>query len=483
MQYKTILRLLGLLLLLFSPSMLIPLIINALFHEDVWLPFIGTFILSSGIGGTLWFCFRMHQQELKIRDGFLIVVIFWFSLSVIASLPFLFAMNQPQNITNALFEAVSGMTTSGASIIQHIDSLPRALLYYRQQLQFIGGIGIVVLAVAIAPILGVGGMQLYRAETPGPMKDAKLTPRITQTAKALWSIYVLLTLLCALSYWLCGMNWFDALGESFGTVSTGGFSMHSTSFAYYHNDTIQLVASLFMLLGGTNFALHFIAFQKRSLKGYCHDEEFRCYLGILIFTSCIIAYTLIKHQAFHIDFHTIITSVFTVISFATTTGFELDPVASWPTFVPLLIVILMMIGGSAASTSGGIKVLRALLIYKQSRRELKRLLHPQAIIPIKLGQQSLSEAVLQSMWGYISVFIAMYLLFMLIFMALGHDLPSSFAAITAGLTNSGSGLGNLSITFQTLDLPSKWLLIFTMLIGRLEIFSILILFTRQFWQK
>lgn len=483
MQYKTILRLLGILLLLFSPSMLTPLIINAIFQEQVWLPFIAAYTLTLTIGGTLWFGFRKHQHELKIRDGFLIVVVFWFALSFIGSLPFLFALDNPQGMTDALFETVSGMTTSGASVIQNLDTLPHALLYYRQQLQFIGGIGIVVLAVAILPMLGVGGMQLYRAETPGPMKDSKLTPRITQTAKALWSIYLILTLLCALCYWIFGMNWFDALGESFGTVSTGGFSMHTSSFAYYNSDAIRLVASLFMLLGGTNFALHFIAFQKRTLKGYWQDEEFRYYLGILFVASCIITVTLVRSQIYHIDLHTWITSVFTIISFATTTGFELEPISSWPTFIPLLVMILMLIGGCAASTSGGIKVLRGLLIFKQSKRELKKLLHPQAIIPIKLGNQSLPESILQSMWGFISVFLALYLILMLTFMALGHDLQSAFAAITASLANSGSGIGYLNISFQDLDIPSKWLLIFAMLTGRLEIFSILILFTRQFWQK
>ncbi|MDP3705577.1 MAG: TrkH family potassium uptake protein [Legionellaceae bacterium] len=483
MQYKTILRLLGILLLLFSPSMLTPLIINAIFQEHVWVPFVASYTVTIVIGGTLWFGFRKHQNELKIREGFLIVVIFWFTLSCMASLPFLLETANPLTLTNALFETISGMTTSGTSIIENLDTIPRALLFYRQQLQFLGGIGIVVLAVAILPMLGVGGMQLYRAETPGPMKDSKLTPRITQTAKALWSIYLILTLLCAFCYWIGGMSWFDAIGESFGTVSTGGFSMHNNSFAYYHSDTIRLIASLFMLLGGTNFALHFIAFQKRSLKGYWQDEEFRYYLAILFVASCIIAFTLVKSSIYHVDLHTFVTSVFTIISYATTTGFELEQFTSWPTFVPPLIMLLMIIGGCAASTSGGIKVLRTLILFKQSRRELKKLLHPQAIIPIKLGNQSLSESILQSMWGFISVFIALYLVLILIFMALGHDLASSLAAITASLANAGSDVGNLTISFQHLDIPSKWLLIFAMLMGRLELFSILILFTRQFWQK
>nr|MBA2650935.1 potassium transporter [Tatlockia sp.] len=250
MQIKTILRLLGLLLMMFSLSMLTPLFINFLFHENFWLPFAVAFLCTFGTGSLLWLSFRTKQNELKIRDGFLIVVLFWFVLCFFASLPFIFALeNQKLGMTNAFFESVSGLTTTGASIIGHLAGLPQSILFYRQQLQFLGGMGIIVLAVAILPMLGVGGMQLYRAETPGPMKDAKLTPRIAQTAKALWFIYVLLTLVCMFFYWIAGMDWFDALGESFATVSTGGFTMHEGSFAYYNSNMIEGIACLFMLLG------------------------------------------------------------------------------------------------------------------------------------------------------------------------------------------------------------------------------------------
>ncbi len=412
MQYKTILRLIGLLLVIFSLSMLTPLLINFIFHETFWVPFVAAFTCTFGTGSALWLRYRQHQQELKIRDGFLIVVLFWFVLCFFAALPFLFAIDNSHGMTDALFESVSGFTTTGASIIQQLDGLPHAVLFYRQQLQFLGGMGIVVLALAILPMLGVGGMQLYRAETPGPMKNAKLTPRITQTAKALWSIYFLLTLLCMLSYWAAGMDWFDALGESFATVSTGGFSMHNDSFAYYHNDLIELIACFFMLLGGTNFALHFIAFKKRSLKHYWQDEEFRYYIGFLLLASCIVTISLVTYGFFKIHPHALVKSLFNVISLATTTGFVSAPFGTWPTYIPILLMLLAIIGGCAASTSGGIKVLRALLLYKQSKREMIRLLHPHAIIPIKFGKHILPEPILQSMWGFISVFIALFLILM-----------------------------------------------------------------------
>ena len=483
MQIKTILRLIGLLLMIFSLSMLTPLLMNVIFHETFWLPFVAAFCYTMGTGLILWFLFRAQHQELKIRDGFLIVVLFWLVLCLFAALPFLFAIHHHNHsITDAIFESVSGFTTTGATIITHIDGLPHAVLFYRQQLQFLGGMGIVVLAVAILPMLGVGGMQLYRAETPGPMKETKLTPRIAQTAKALWSIYFLLTFACMLSYWAAGMTWFDALGESFATVSTGGFSMHDASFGYYSNETIKLIACLFMLLGGTNFALHFVAYKKMTLRHYWQDEEFRTYLVYILLASCIVTATLLRYGVFHSS-KAWTESLFNVISLATTTGFISAPFGEWPTFVPILIMFLAIIGGCAASTSGGIKVLRGLLFYKQGKREMVRLLHPHAIIPIKFDNHILAEPILQAMWGFISVFIALFLLLILVFMALGNDFNTAFSAITATLSNAGAGIGNISVTFAHLSQPSKWLLMFAMIAGRLEIFSLLILFSPHFWRR
>lgn len=485
MQIKTILRLLGVLLMIFSLSMLTPLLINIVFHEHLWFPFLSAFALTFFTGLLLWLLFRHEQQELKTRDGFLIVSLFWAVLSFFASLPFIITIDFKKDITDAVFESISGLTTTGASVIARLDELPNALLFYRQQLQFLGGMGIIVLAVAILPMLGVGGMQLFRTETPGPMKDAKLTPRIAQTAKALWSIYVFLTLLCMVCYWAAGMDWFDALGESFATVSTGGFSMHDASFAYYHSDLIELIACFFMLLGGTNFALHFLVFKKGTLLHYWQDEEFRFYIATLLFASWIITVSLVAYNYFnmHASHHALVKSLFNVISLATTTGFISAPFSSWPTYIPVLIMLLAIVGGCSGSTSGGIKMIRALLLYKQSKREMARLLHPNAVVPVKFGRQTLPDQVMQSMWSFISVFIALFLLLMVIFIAFGNDFVTSFSAITATLANAGAGIGRISTSFVDLNGPSKWLLIFAMLAGRLEIFSLLILFSRHFWQK
>ncbi|MCE3044523.1 TrkH family potassium uptake protein [Legionella sp. 16cNR16C] len=483
MQIKTILRILGILLMLFSISMLTPILFNIIFREDFLWPFVIAFLCTFGTGGLLWLLFRQSRNELKTRDGFLIVALFWSVLCLFASLPFLFAIQSPNPVTDAFFESVSGLTTTGATIIGDLDSLPHAVLFYRQQLQFLGGMGIVVLAVAILPMLGVGGMQLYRAETPGPMKDSKLTPRIAQTAKALWSIYVLLTLLCMLCYWISGMDWFDALGESFSTVSTGGFSMHDNSFAFYQSELIESVACFFMLLGGTNFALHFFTFKKRSLKHYWQDEEFRTYISFLLIATLIVTGSLVIYDFFDISHNTVITVLFNIISLATTTGFIAEPFNDWPTFTPILLIMLGLIGGCAASTSGGIKVIRALLIFKQSRREMIRLVHPNAIVPIKIGKHCLPEPILQSMWSFISVFIALFILLLLIFMGFGNDFLTSFSAIAISISNSGAGLGAISENMAVLNHWSKWVLIFAMVAGRLEIFSLLILFSPRFWER
>lgn len=482
MQYKTIFRLLGLLLMLFSPSMLTPLIMSFIFKEPVVLPFLIAFFftMSSGIG--LWLTFINSKNELKIRDGFLLVVLFWFVICFFASIPLILTINTLPSITDAIFETVSGITTTGATVIRDLDYLPKSILFYRQQLQFVGGIGIVILAVAILPMLGVGGMQLFQAETPGPMKNNKLTPRITQTAKAIWSIYLLLTILCAIFYYMAGMTWFDALGESFGTVSTGGFALHDTNFAYYKSEAIQAVACLFMFLGGTSFSLHFVAINKRSLAGYCLDEEFRFYLGMILAVGLIIIYTLIKIHPLDFNISTIIKGLFTSISLMTTTGLEIDTFAYLHNFIPFLGMLLMIVGGCTASTSGGVKVLRVLLVYKQSKRELAKILHPQAIIPLKLSKKTVSDATIQSVWGFISVFIGLYLMFSMIFMWFGHSIEESFAMVSATITNSGFGLSNLKTGFLEYDNFCKWLLIFIMLIGRLEIFSLLILFTKDFWR-
>lgn len=482
MQYKTILRSIGLLLMLFSFSMLPPLLINLIFAETVWVPFILPFILINGIGILLWTSFRYHQNTLKIREGFLIVLCLWFGISFFSTLPFFLFKDLHHDITDILFETVSGLTTTGAATFTDLETLPHALLYYRQQLQFIGGMGIIVLAVAIFPMLGMGGSQLLQLEASGPLKDNKLTPRITQTAKVLWGIYCLITLACAWCYWFCGMDWFDAIGESFGTVSTGGFSMHNESFFYYHSVAIEVFACFFMLIGGINFALHFFAFQKRSFASYFQDEEFRFYLLSMLFITVVIVCTLYFTSYFS-NIESWIDVIFMLISLATTTGFSLIAIDNWASFTPILITLMSLIGGCAGSTTGGLKILRFLLMTKQSKREFLRILHPQAVLTVKMDHKAVSESILQSTAGYVTLFLGLFAVLILVFMLLGNDFTSSFSAIAASLANSGAGIGSISANFANLSPASKWLLTLTMLIGRLELYPLFILFSRAFWQK
>lgn len=484
MQLFMIFKTVGLILALFSTSMLIPLIVCFLYQEGNHTPFIIGFLTTLATGLLLWLPTRHYKVDIKTRDGFLIVVLLWIILSLFASLPFIFSTHfLHMNLTDAIFEATSGLTTTGASVITGLDYLPKSLLIYRQLLQFLGGMGIIVLAVAILPMLGIGGMQLYQAEIPGPIKDSKLTPRITETAKTLWYIYFGLTFLCALGYWATGMQFIEAVGESFSTVATGGFSMHDASFSHYDNIAIEFMATVFMFLGGVNFTLHFLALQRTSIKHYWLDQEFRAYTFILV-VGIIITFTVLKYTNFYTENITIlIKSLFNVVSLTTTTGFESARFHLWPMMLPFLLMFLAVFGGCAGSTSGGLKVIRLLLLQKQAMREINRLIHPTGVIPLKFGQQILPDHIVQSMWGFIATFNLSFILLWLVLMALGNDFTTAFGAIVATLANAGNAIGGVAETFQNLSTGTKWVLIFSMLAGRLEIFTLLVLCSPAFWRK
>jgi len=483
MQYGNIARILGIFLMLFSLSMLPPGVIALIYHDSEPHTFLLAFLLTLLTGMGTWFFNRKNLKELKARDGFLIVVLFWFVLCLFGALPFYMADSPHNTFTDAMFESVSGLTTTGATLLTNIDGLSHAVRFYRQQLQFLGGMGIIVLAVAILPMLGVGGMQLYQAETPGPLKESKLTPRITQTAKALWFIYVGLTVMCAVAYWCLGMSSFEAIGESFSTVATGGFSVHDASFAYYNSSAIEYVAVIFMILSGTNYSLHFLALRDKHIRHYFADEEFRTYLTILICATIVVLVSLLSYDVYDDISTTFTKSLFNVVSLATTTGLTSGPFHLWPSFVPMLIMMVAIIGGCAASTSGGIKVIRLLLLQKQGNRELTRLVHPQAVLTVKFGKHPLPEHVMQAMWGFIATFFGIFALLLLALLANGFDLVSAFGALVATLANAGAAIGTDAQSFQHVDAISKWLLIFAMIAGRLEIFTMLVLFTPAFWRK
>lgn len=483
MQFATIFRIIGILLMLFSLSMALPIGIAFWYGDAVWSVFLMVFFFTFLTGFVGWFLCRKSRHTLKVRDGFLVVVLFWCVLSLFGALPFVLAPTPHLSFTNAVFESVSGLTTTGLTIISGIDNLPHALLYYRQQLQFMGGMGIIVLAVAILPMLGIGGMQLYRVETPGPAKDTKLTPRLTQTAKVLWYIYAGLIILCALAYWAGGMTLFDAIGESFGTVSTGGFSMHDSSFAYYNDANIYLIATVFMILGGTNFSLLFIALQKRSVAHFWKDHEFRFYVMIILSITLITFIGLWLHHSYENSYEALVQSLFMSASMSTSTGFFSTEFQLWPSFIPFLLMILAMVGACAGSTGGGIKVIRILLLFKQGAREIKRLIHPSAIISMKLGREVIADELLQAVWSFIAIYFVIFILLTLMLMACGLDLVSAEGDVVASLANLGLTIGTHYNDFNALNIPSKWILIFAMIAGRLEIFSLLVLFSPAFWRK
>lgn len=483
MHSKIILKILGLLLMVFSASLVPPVLIALFYQDGALISFVKVLIGVLVLGVLLWYPTRNYKQELKIRDGFLIVVIFWTVLGFFGALPFYIEKEVPLSLTDAIFESFSGLTTTGATILTGLDEMPHAILWYRQQLQWMGGMGIIVLAVAILPMLGIGGMQLYRAETPGPVRDSKIAPRISQTAKALWYIYVGLTLSCALGYWLAGMSWFDAFAHSFSTVAIGGFSTHDASIGYFNSPAIESVAVFFMIASGINFALHFTAFRNLNGLAYFRDPEFKAYISLLIIGVLIATSYLYLHQVYPTFGEAFRYGLFQTVSIATTTGFTNSDFALWPAFLPIMFIFMSFIGGSAGSTAGGMKMIRFVLLFKQGMREIKSLLHPNAILAVKLNGKSIPEKVMTAVWGFFSVYVFTFAILMLAIMALGVDQTTAFSAIAAMMNNLGPGLGEVASNYQSMSDPVKWILTFTMLLGRLEIFTLLVLFTAAFWRK
>lgn len=483
MQFVVIQRILGLLLALFSLTLLPPIAIAWWFQEGAEIAFSLAFVITIFVGIILWYPVRHVKNDMRLRDGFVVVVLFWAGLGLTGAVPLALSDVPHMSFTDAVFESLSALTTTGATVITGIDSLPASILFYRQELQWLGGMGIIVLAVAILPLLGIGGMQLYRAETPGPIKDSKLTPRITETAKALWYIYLTLTVSCALLYWLAGMSFFDALAHSFSTVSIGGFSTHDLSIGYFDNELINAIAGIFMLLAGINFTLHFLVWRNMNLKPYYFDTELKAYLSVLLCISLITCSYLIYKDVYDDPGSAITHGIFQTISIATTTGYTTTSYQSWPNFLPVLLLFASFLGACAGSTGGGLKVIRVVLLFKQGMREIKRLVHPNAIIHIKLGDRPVQESIINAVWGFFAFYVAVFTILMLLLMATGLDQVTAFSAMAACMNNLGPGLGEVSAHYGNINNPAKWILCIAMLLGRLEIFTLLVLLTPTFWRK
>lgn len=485
MQFRSIIRIVGLLLALFSVSMLAPALVALIYRDGAGVPFVSTFFALLFFGGLLWFPNRRHRHELKSRDGFLIVVLFWTVIGSAGAMPFLLSDNPNVSVTDAFFESFSALTTTGATVIVGLDELPKAILFYRQFLQWFGGMGIIVLAVAILPVLGIGGMQLYRAEVPGPVKDNKVTPRIAETAKALWYIYLSLTVACATAFWLAGMTAFDAICHSFSTIAIGGFSTHDASMGYFDSYAINLITVVFLLISACNYTLHYAAWATGGVhpKYYWKDPEFRAFvvIQVLLFGICFLM--LLKHHTYDSYYDAFDQAIFQTVSISTTAGFTTTGFSEWPLFLPVLLLFSSFIGGCAGSTGGGMKVIRVFLLTLQGAREMKRLVHPRAIYSIKLGDSALSQRVVDAVWGFFSAYALVFVVCMLAVIATGMDELSAFSAVAATLNNLGPGLGEVAVHFADINDGAKWVLIVSMLFGRLEIFTLLILLTPTFWRS
>ncbi|WP_101758681.1 TrkH family potassium uptake protein [Oceanicoccus sp. KOV_DT_Chl] len=482
MHIALIFRILGMLLMVFSLTLLIPILVSLWYGDGAYPAFLLSFAITVISGAVMWMPVAKQKADLRTRDGFLITSLFWAVLGLFGALPFALTSEPDLSISDAVFESLSGLTTTGATVITGLDYLPKSILFYRQQLQWLGGIGIIVIAVAILPMLGVGGMQLYRAETPGPVKDSKLTPRITETAKALFFIYVLLTASCALAYWLAGMTLFDAICHAFSTIAIGGFSTHDASMGYFNSPTIMLIACLYMIIAGINFAMHFHAIRQRKYQHYRRDSETRFFVYTIAGASVIVASYLILSNSYSIN-EGLLHGLFQTISIATTAGFATAEFSSWPSFLPFLLLTLSFMGGCGGSTGGGMKAVRIMLIAKQGVREMSQLIHPNAIIPLKVGNRRVEAKVVSAVWSFFAVYTFAFFVILFLLMATGLDYVTAFSAVVASINNLGPGLGDVASHYGNINDPAKWILCFSMLLGRLEVFTLLVLFTPAFWRQ
>ncbi len=482
MNPKLIAKIIGLLLLVSSGMMIPPVLVGIIYQDGNILPFIEGFLLLALIGGTLFYCYRNIHAELKIRSGFFVVGSSWLIVGLAGALPLYTSIHLELSLIDAIFESISGLTTTGATILTNIDNLPHSVKFYRQQMQWFGGMGIIVLAVAVLPMLRVGGMQIFRAETPGPMKDQKLTPRITETAKALWYIYLGITVMCAFSYFVAGMGFFDAICHAFSTISIGGFSTYDGSIGHFNNALIEAVAVIFMMVAGINFASHFMAWKSSSIRTYLLDSEVRVFLGFMAVASIITSYQLYVSGAADSLFESIRQGTFQAVSVGTTTGFTTEAFYLWGGALPIMLLLFSTIGACAGSTGGGFKVIRMILLFKISMRELYRLIHPHGKYLIKVNDKTINYRVLDSVSAFFVQFLFLLCVFSILLASFGADLTTAFSASLACLTNLGPALGEAGPHYANISEGGKWILSLAMIFGRLELFTLFILLIPAYWE-
>ena len=484
MSPLAVIGLVGRMVVLFSLLMLVPLAFAWFGHDEAEAPFFTSTLITAGAGVVMSAASRRFRRDLQPRDGFLLVGLTWVLLPAFGALPLELALPQ-LSATDAYFEAMSGFTATGATVLDKLDTLPLSINVWRCVLMYVGGLGIIVLAVAILPLLGVGGMQLFKAETAGPMKDQKLTPRISETARGLWVVYFSASLACFLAYRVAGMSWSDAFMHMCSTMALGGFSSHDQSFGYWDSPALEAVAVVFMMLSGVSFALYFVAWRQRSLRVLWRDPEVRAFVGVIAGTVALISTYLTVYGIYPSFLESLRHTVFHVVSIATTTGYATHDYAQWPTFAPLLMILLGCFATCAGSTGGGIKMMRMLLLLLQAHRELVRIVHPAIVNPVVIGGAVCPPRVMQATIAYMMVYGATLVALTLLLLFSGLDPITAFTAVIACVNNIGPGLGEVgpAVNYGGLNDFQTWVCSAGMLLGRLELLTLLVLFTRAFWRR
>ena len=477
MNFKAIINLFSILVLLFSLSYVFPIVVSLVFNDNSLQLFLPAFIFI-GVLGLLGFYFTKGiKRDLTAKDGFVIIVMFWLVLSLAGSIPFYLS---GMSLIDSFFESMSGITTTGATVISNIESLPESLKFYRQLLQWMGGMGLIVLAIAVMPLLGIGGGQLFKTDIPGAMGEQRLTPRIQETAKALWSIYLGLTVLCTIFYTIAGMSFFDAVSHAMSTVSIGGFSTYDNSIGHFNNLTVEIICMVFMLLSAMSFALHYFSIYKSKSLKYFFDPELRFFVSILliIFILALSVNALsaqsnisIRELAFH------------TVSTVTTTGFGISDTSNWSFSISFLLLIGAFIGACSGSVGGGVKSWRVMIMLNHAYSNIVKMIHPNSVVTLKVGTKSVDDGVATSVWGFFSIYVISFVILLMAVLISGLDLETAFSSVGACLNNLGPGLGLVSENYSEINSFAKGVLAFSMLLGRLEIFTLLIILTPLFWAK
>lgn len=477
MNLKAIINLFSILVLLFSLSYVFPIVVSLVFNDNSLYLFLPTFIFVGAFGLIGFFFTKGVQRDLSAKDGFVIIVMFWLVLSLAGSIPFYLSGMSP---IDSFFESMSGITTTGATVISNIETLPESLKFYRQLLQWMGGMGLIVLAIAVMPLLGIGGGQLFKTDIPGAMGEQRLTPRIQETAKALWSIYFGLTILCAILYAIAGMSFFDAVSHAMSTVSIGGFSTYNNSIGHFNNLIIEIICMVFMLLSAMSFALHYFSIYKSKSLKYFYDPELKFFVSILLIIFILaLSINILSGQSNlslrELAFHT--------VSTVTTTGFGVSDTSTWSFSISFLLLIGAFVGACSGSVGGGVKSWRVMIMLNHAYSNIVKMIHPNSVVTLKVGTKSVDDNVATSVWGFFSIYVISFVILLLAVLISGLDLETAFSSVGACLNNLGPGLGMVSDNYSEINSFAKGVLAFSMLLGRLEIFTLLIILTPMFWAK